>query len=86
MRGLDFDDYVSHLSAEGIVDGLEAWLVSVATNTPLNIVLEDTVWSLSVSGIDFQYYTLVLMSFGTAVLCLPKEHSNNEETCQPTDI
>ena len=79
VQGLDFDDYVSHLLAGGIVDGLEAWLVSVATNTLLNIVLEDTVWSLSISGIDFQYYTLVLTSFGMAVQCLPKENSNNDE-------
>ena len=62
-----------------MADGLEAWLVSVATNTLLNIVLEDTVWSFSISGIDFQYYILVLTSFGTAVLCLPEENSNNDD-------
>ena len=62
-----------------MADGLEAWLVSVAMNTLLNIMLEDTIWSSSASGLDFQYYTLVFTSFGMAVLCLPEEQSNNKD-------
>ncbi len=75
MRGLDFDNYVSHLSADGIADSLEAWLVCVATNTLLNIVMEDIVWSSSASGLDFQYYMLVLTSFRTAVPYLLEEQN-----------
>ena len=79
VHGLDFEDYVLHLSVGGMADGLEAWLVSVAINTPLNVVMEDTVWSLSISGIDFQYYTLVLTSFGMVVQCLPEENDKSAD-------
>ncbi len=77
-RGLAVEDYFVHLSSDSAADGLELWLALMAAKTPVNIVMEDTVWSLVRGGIDFTYPTYVLMAFGEALPCLPEQESDGE--------
>ncbi len=56
----------------GAADGLEVLLASVAMDTRINLVLEDTVWSMSAEGPDFKYPTII-MTLSGAVACLPME-------------
>ncbi len=77
-RGLTLNNYILHLEEEGMADGLEVWLVSLAMGTPINMVLEDVAWCSEALGIDFSYYTLILTSFGMAVLCLPEEQEQGQ--------
>ncbi len=70
---MTLDDYTSHLVDDGMANSLQVWLVSLATNTPINIVLEDVVWSTASTGIDFLFYMIILISFGMVIPCLPEE-------------
>ena len=55
---------MSHLLNNGACDGLELWLVSVISRTPVNIVQEEIVLSTSSAGIDFVFLTIMLTAFG----------------------
>ncbi len=72
-RGLTLDDYISHLIDDGMANSLEVWLISLAMNTPINIVLKDVMWSTASTGIDFSFYMIILTLFGMAIPCLPEE-------------
>ena len=69
--GLDVLDYITHLANDGACDGLEIWLVSALSETPLNIIQEDTVLSTAKLGIDFAFSTIMLTSVGYGLLCEP---------------
>ncbi len=71
-RGLDFGQYRKHLLEGGAADGLEVLLASVAMDTRINLVFEDTVWSTSADGPDFKFPTIILTLAG-AVACLPMD-------------
>ena len=49
-------------------DGLEAWLFSIATDRPLNFVLEDAMWSTAVDGVDLTYPTIALTTTSTGIV------------------
>ncbi len=73
LRGLTKEDYLDHLSSGGPVDGLELWCALVATRTPLNVVIEDTVWSTVHDGVDLQYISVMLCSYTTGFICCSEE-------------
>ncbi len=52
-------------------DGLVIWLVSTLSETPLNIVQEDTVLSMAKLGLDFTFPTIMLTLVGYGLLCEP---------------
>ncbi len=68
---MDVLDYVTHLANDEACDGLEIWLVSALSETPLNIIQEDTVESTAKLGIDFAFPTIMLTSVGYGLLCEP---------------
>ncbi len=76
-RGTDFGCYRWHLSEGRAADGLEVLLASIAMDTRINIVLEETVWSTSVDGLDFRYPTVIL-TFSGAVACLSMDSDASE--------
>lgn len=41
------------------MDGLEVLLVSIAMNTVINVVMDDTVWSTARDGHDFHFLTII---------------------------
>ncbi len=57
-----------HLGDEGLVDGLEVLLASIAIDVPINMIMHDTVWSTAKDGPDFHHPTVVLCQ-GGAILC-----------------
>ncbi len=57
--GSDLGLYHNHLAAGGALDGLEVLLASIAMNTMINIVFEDSVWSSAREGPDFWFPTIV---------------------------
>ena len=83
-QGLDIPDYVTHLANDGACDGLKIWLVSALSETPLNIVQEDTVLSMAKLGIDFAFPTIMLTLVGYGLLCEPEPMTIFEdETFEP---
>ncbi len=49
-------------------DGLEVLLASIAMNTVINIVMDNTVWSMARDGPDFHFLTIIWTVSG-AVAC-----------------
>ncbi len=82
--GLTIDEYCQHLLEEGILDGLEVWLLCLAANVQLNIVQEDYMWSSSQQGVNFAFPTFVLTSYGFTVLCLLEDDNPEVESALPT--
>ncbi len=67
--GQDIDHYYEHLLRDGLADGLEVLLVSLALNTPVNIILDDIVWTMSKQDLDFKNL-MVLVAMAGAFACL----------------
>ena len=65
VRGLDLAEYLSHLES----DSLELWLLSLASDHPINVVMDDRVFSTGISGVDFDCPTVVLLPSCEAFLC-----------------
>ena len=63
-RGQSLQDYQGHLGRGRQVDGLEILLALVALDTPIIVVMKDTVWMIAKSGIDFSLLTIVLTQDG----------------------
>ncbi len=63
-RGQDIMDYYNHLGASGPADGLEVLLTSLAINTHINLVFEDSVWTTGKEGVDFKFLTVVCTTSG----------------------
>ncbi len=59
-RGQSLQDYQGHLSRGGLADRLKILLALIALDTPIMIVMADTVWITARSGIDFSLPTVVL--------------------------
>ncbi len=58
-RGQSLQDYQGHLGRGGQADSLEILFTSVALDTPITVVMKDTVWMTAKSGIDFSLPTIV---------------------------
>ena len=69
LRGLELAEYLSHLQTEKDSDGLELWLVSLASGRPINVVMEDHVFSTSMSGLDFDFPMIMLLPDCEGLLC-----------------
>lgn len=52
-RGLTVQDYFAHLQSDSTADGMEFWLALLTVNSPVNIVMENEIWSSARGGIDF---------------------------------
>ncbi len=63
------EHYYEHLQRDGPVDGLEVLLVSLALNLPVNVILDDIVWTTSKSALDFRNPTILVTNAG-AFVCL----------------
>ncbi len=70
IRGLDLDEYMTLLSSGGVLDGLELWAASLTMSTAFNIVIESTVWSTGINGIEEDNVWICLTSCETGQLCL----------------
>ncbi len=79
--GSDLGHYHEHLAAGHASDRLEVLLASIAMNTMINIVFEDTVWSTTRDGPDFHFLTIIWTTAG-AVAC----HSMDPDTGVMADI
>ena len=44
VRGLDLEEYLSHLESDRVSNGLELWLLSLASDHPINVVMDDSVF------------------------------------------
>ena len=42
IRGLDLSEYLSHLEGDKESDGLELWLLSLASDHPINVIMDDS--------------------------------------------
>ena len=71
--GLTLADYLAHLRNRGTSDGLELWAFSLATNKPITIVQESSVWSMSVQGTDFQQIIVTMTSYTSGSLCTEEQ-------------
>ncbi len=71
--GLVLDDYVSHMLESGHSDGLELWLLCVASDINVSIVQEDHIWLANRSGVDFADPTFILTDYSVVVACLPED-------------
>ncbi len=69
VRGLDLEEYPSHLESNRESNGLELWLLSLASDYPINVVMDDRVFLTGISGVDFDYLTVVLLPSCEAFLC-----------------
>ncbi len=69
MQGLDLSECLTHLEGDGQCDGLELWLIFMAMNKPINVVMEDAVWSTASEGVDILYLTIALVSTGDGIFC-----------------
>ncbi len=67
-RGQALEHYQVHLAEEGKADSLEVFLVLLALDIGINVMMENSVWSTLKSGIDFSYPTMVLVKDG-AIPC-----------------
>ncbi len=63
-RAFNFMEYYDHLGRGGPADGLEVMLVSLALDTHINVVFDDSVWATGKEGPDFQYPTIVWTNAG----------------------
>ncbi len=67
--GLDLAKYLSHLESDKESNGLELWLLSLASDRPFNVVMEDRVFSTGMEGVDFDFPTIILLPSCEAILC-----------------
>ena len=67
-RGQTMMHYQVHLDEGGPADSLEVLLVSLALDTPINVIMSDEVWCTARSGLDFQY-SIVVLTWGGTRLC-----------------
>ncbi len=44
VRGLDLEECLSHLESDRVSNGLELWLLSLASDHPINVVMDDSVF------------------------------------------
>ena len=52
-HGLEMEDYYDHLQQDGLANGLEVLLVSLAINVLINIILDDVVWTSAKQDVNF---------------------------------
>ena len=69
VRGLDLPEYLSHLESDRGSDSLELWLLSLASDHPINIVMEDRMFLTGIGGVDFECLTMLLLPSCEAYLC-----------------
>ncbi len=62
-------EYLSHLEGDKESDGLDLWLLSLASDHPINVIMDDRVFSTSINGVDFDCLTVVLLPLCKASLC-----------------
>ncbi len=70
IRGLDLDEYLMHLEGGGGSDGLELWVASLAMSKPVNVVMESTVWSTGMAGVEEENIWICLTSHDSGQLCV----------------
>ncbi len=78
VHGLTLADYLAHLRNGGTSDGLKLWAFSLATNKPVTIIQESSVWSMSMQGADFQQIIITMTSYTSGSLCT-EEQSEAED-------
>ena len=86
VRDLTLADYISYLQEGGTSAGLELWMASLATNTPINVFMEDEAFSMAVTGLDLDQPTLVLTSFHSGVWCREGEEEASAVASPPTPV
>ena len=64
-HGFDLEEYCEHLGRGRPADGLEVLLMSLAINTHINIVFEDSVWATGVEGINLSFPMIVFTTTGS---------------------
>ncbi len=69
VRGLDLAEFLSYLESNRESDGLELWLLSLASDCPINVVMDDRVFLTGISRVDFDCPTVVLLPSCEAYLC-----------------
>ena len=69
IRGLNLAEYLSHLESDKACNGLELWLLSLTSDRPFNVVMEDRVFSSGTDGVDFDFPTIVLLPLCEGILC-----------------
>ncbi len=85
VHGLSIQDYSVHLMANGSSDGLELWMASMVMNIPINMVMEDSVWTTARDGVELAYTSLLLTSYNDAILCceVPNQDLSHEGAAAP---
>ncbi len=86
VRGLTLADYISHLWEGGTSDSLELWMASLATNTLINIFMEDKAFSMAVTWLDLGQPSLVVTSFHSGVWCREGEEEASAVALPPSPI
>ncbi len=69
VRGLDLAEFLSHLESDRESNSLELWLLSLASDHPINVVMDNRVFLTGISGADFDCLTMVLLLSCEAYLC-----------------
>lgn len=79
VHSLTIADYLDHLRSGGTSDGCELWYFCLATNQPINVVQEKTVWSTAWDGVDFKYPIILMTTYTDGFLCELEDenHENN---------
>ncbi len=75
--GLEMEDYYDHLQWDSLADGLEVLLVLLAINVPINIVLEDVVWTLAKQDVNFQNLTILISTAGAQACVIQDSLAGN---------
>ncbi len=85
VRGLDLETYAVHLTSGGTSDGLELWCFLRATDQPVTVIMEKTVVSTAVEGIDLSQIMIMLSSYTSGYLCaqLESDASGEQENTEP---
>ncbi len=66
------------MAAEGQCDGLEVWLISLVMGLSINVVQDNSIWSMGHEGVDFTQAILVLTSYSSGVWCHQAQDSAEE--------
>ena len=86
VHGLSIQEYSMHLLANGSSDSLELWMASMAMNIPINVVIEDSIWSTARDGVELAYTLLLLTTYNDAILCceVPDQDLSHEGAASPS--
>ncbi len=86
---LDLSEYTAHLLSGGSSDGPEVLAASVAMNIPINVVMDDAVWSTALDGVELAFPTILLSSYDAGFMCVADQDSTDnpsQDTAAATDL